>query len=242
MCRPTVMRLPDRLLLLFLVAAGPSATVFKPAAAGAQVQLRCEGTLLEARGSAELERPIRRLGVTLGLEARGGDAGAALDRLQRRLAAVRRALQGMGVEDLRVTSPSTWTRPAERGSPAVVTANLQVSGRLEPERLQPLIRGVGALDGVNLGPLTSQADPAGDLDARRRLLQAAYRDAHRQAQDLGAVIGRTRLSPLEVQVEGGDLRPVPMRAMADAAPPPFDPAELPVPKDRLALMVRFCAR
>jgi hypothetical protein len=52
-----------------------------------------------------------------------------------------------------------------------------------------------------------------------------------------------RLSPLELQVEGGDLRPVAMRAMADAAPPPpFDPAELPVPKDRLTLLVRFCAR
>jgi hypothetical protein len=44
-----------------------------------------------------------------------------------------------------------------------------------------------------------------------------------------------------VRVEGHDLRPVAMRAMAaDAAP--FDPAELPQPTDRLALQVRFCAR
>jgi hypothetical protein len=30
-------------------------------------------------------------------------------------------------------------------------------------------------------------------------------------------------------------------AMAEAAPPPFDPAELPKPIDRLALLVQFCA-
>jgi uncharacterized protein YggE len=206
------------------------------------VQLRCEGTLLEARGNAEVERPTRRLGVALGLEAKGASADVALAQLQQRLAAVRRALQGLAVEDLRVTAPSTWQRPAEQGRPASVTANLQVSGRLEPSRLQPLIRQVGALSGVALGPVTSQADPAGNLEARGRLLQAAYRDARLQAMEVAAVIGRVRLSPLEVQVEGGDLRPVAMRAMADAAPPPFDPAELPVPKDRITLVVRFCAR
>lgn len=235
------MRLPDRILLL-LFAPWLSLAAFLPAAAAAEVQLRCEGTLLEARGNAELERPTRRLGVTLGLAAQAAQADNALAQLQQRLASVRSALVGLRVEDLRVTSPSTWQRPAERGRPAVVTASLQVSGRLQPDRLQPLIRQVGTLPGVALGPVTSQADPAGDLDARRRLLQMAYRDAHRQAQDVATVIGRVRLSPLEVQVEGGDLRPVAMRAMADAAPPPFDPAELPVPKDRLLLLVRFCAR
>jgi uncharacterized protein YggE len=236
------MRLPDRILLPLLIAPLLTLAGSLPPAAGADVQLRCEGTLLEARGNAELERPTRRLAVALGLEAQGADADAALAQLQQRLAAVRSSLQELAVEDLRVTSPSTWQRPAERGRPAGVTASLQVSGRLEPGRLQPLIRQVGALSGVTLGPVTSQADRAGDLEARRRLLQGAYRDAHLQAQDMAAVIGRQRLSPLEVQVEGGDLRPVAMRAMADAAPPPFDAGELPVPKDRITLLVRFCAR
>jgi len=236
------MRLSDRILLLLVAPWLPLAASLPPAA-GAEVQLRCEGTLLEARGTAELQRPTRRLGVNLGLEAQGPEAEAALAQLQQRLAAVRLALQEMGVEDLRVTSPSTWQRPAEPGRPAVVTANLQVSGRLEPARLQPLIRQVGALAGVRLGPVSSLPDPSGDQEARRSLLLAAYRDAHSQARDLATTIGRARLSPLELQVEGGDLRPVAMRAMADAAPPPpFDPAELPVPKDRLTLLVRFCAR
>jgi len=235
------MRLSDRILLLLVAPWLPLAASLPPAA-GAEVQLRCEGTLLEARGTAELERPTRRLAVNLGLEAQGAQADAALAQLQQRLAAVRSALAGLGVEDLRVTSPNTWQRPAERGRPAGVTASLQVSGRLEPNRLQRLIRQVGALGGVSLGPVTSQADPAEDLEARRRLLQGAYRDARRQALDVAAVIGRGQLSPLEVQVEGGELRPVAMRAMADAAPPPFDPAELPAPKDRLTLLVRFCAR
>jgi hypothetical protein len=45
-----------------------------------------------------------------------------------------------------------------------------------------------------------------------------------------------------VQVDGNDLRPMMMRAAAAEAAPPFDPAELAQPKDRLGLMVRFCAR
>jgi uncharacterized protein YggE len=236
------MRLPAWFLLQLLITSILPLVPFLPPAAGAEVQLRCEGTLLEARGNAELERPTRRLAVTLGVEGQGADADAAIVQLQQRLAAVRSGLQGLQVEDLRVTSPSTWQRPAEGGRPAGVTASLQVSGRLEPRRLQSLIRQVGALSGVALAPVTSQADPAGDQEARRRLLQAAYREARLQALDLAAVIGRVRLSPLEVQMEGGDLRPVAMRAMADAPPPPFDPAELPVPKDRLTLLVRFCAR
>ncbi|MEB3260359.1 MAG: hypothetical protein VKP63_07020, partial [Cyanobacteriota bacterium] len=62
-----------------------------PTPVAAEVQLRCEGTLLEARGSAERERPITRLRVSLALEAeeRSGDGALAL--LQERLAAVRGA-------------------------------------------------------------------------------------------------------------------------------------------------------
>jgi len=209
----------------------------------AQVQLRCEGTLLEARGAAELARPIRRLSFSLALEAEGPGADGALASLQQRLAAVRTSLGQLQVEELRVTSPSTWERPAERGRPAAVQASLQVSGRLAPERLQPLIRQVGALGGVRLGAVSGEADPVQNAVVRRGLLQLAYRDALTQAGQVGEAIGRTRLRPLEVQIDAGDLRPVAMRAQADAAPavPPFDPAELELPKDRLTLLVRFCA-
>jgi hypothetical protein len=58
------------------------------------------------------------------------------------------------------------------------------------------------------------------------------------------VIGRPQLSPLEVQLEGGSP-PIALRAAAapaDAAVPPFDPAELEQPLSRLSLLVRFCAR
>lgn len=213
-----------------------------PAAAAGEVQLRCDGTLLEARGTAELERQTRRLRVNLGLEAEAADADAALAALQSRLAAVRSALQRLGVEELRVSSPSTWRRPVEAGRPARFQASLQVSGRLAPARLQALIRGVGGLPGVQLSPVGSEADPGDDPAVRRQLLQAAYRDALAQARELAAVIGRSQLTPLEVLVDGNELRPVMMRAMADAAPPPFNPAELPKPKDRLSLLVRFCVQ
>jgi hypothetical protein len=146
------------------------------------------------------------------------------------------------VEELRVTSPSTWQREADRRRPAAVTASLQVSGRLAPERLQPLIREVGALSGVRLAPVGTEADRAQDAAVRRQLLRAAYQDALTQARDVAAAVGLSRLAPLEVQLEGNDFRPMMMRAAAAEAAPPFDPAELAQPVNRLGLLVRFCAR
>jgi uncharacterized protein YggE len=226
----------------FVLLLGLTALGAWPGAAVAQVQLRCEGTLLEARGSAELERPTRRLAFSLSLEAEAPTADGALQSLQERLAAVRTALQRQQVEELRVTSPSTWKREAERNRPAAVTASLQVSGRLAPQRLQALIREVGALPGVRLAPVGTEADRAQDAAVRRRLLRAAYQDALDQAREVAAAVGLSRLAPLEVQLEGNELRPMMMRAAAADAAPPFDPAELAQPKDRLGLMVRFCAR
>ncbi|MDI9407145.1 MAG: SIMPL domain-containing protein [Chitinophagaceae bacterium] len=205
------------------------------------MQLQCAGTLLETRGSAELKRDTRRLAVSLGLEAEAADADGALAALQRRLAAVRQRLVALRVQELRVSSPSTWQRPQEpgRAGPRVV-ASLQVSGQLAPERLQAFVREVGGLEGVRLNPVAAEADPAAMPAVRARLLRLAYQDALAQARELAGVVGRASLQPLDVRVEGHDLRPVAMRAMAaDAAP--FDPAELPQPTDRLALQVRFCA-
>lgn len=222
-------------LALFCVAAQP------PVEAQVQVQLQCAGTLLETRGSAELKRDTRRLAVSLGLEAEAADADGALAALQRRLAAVRQRLVALQVQELRVSSPSTWQRPQEpgRAGPRVV-ASLQVSGQLAPERLQAFVREVGGLEGVRLNPVAAEADPAAMPAVRARLLRLAYLDALAQARELAGVVGRASLQPLDVRVEGHDLRPVAMRAMAaDAAP--FDPAELPQPTDRLALQVRFCA-
>ena len=83
------------LLLLLLSVAGP--------AAQAQVQLPCSGTLLEARGTAEQKRPIQRLRLSLSLEAEAATADGALGLLQQRLAAVRTALQELGVSELLVS-------------------------------------------------------------------------------------------------------------------------------------------
>jgi uncharacterized protein YggE len=203
-----------------------------------QVQLACSGTLVEARGSAELKRPTQRLRFSLTLEAEEASTDAALASLQQRLAAVRTTLKNLQVVDLEVTSPATWQRPASRDRAGAVQASLQVSGQLAPAQLQPLVRQVGGLAGVRLSPVTTEADAAGDRAARRQLLGAAY-----QAQDVAAAIGLRGLQPLAVLLEGGG-RPVAMRAtaMADAAVPPFDPAELSAPMERLSLQVRFCAR
>lgn len=216
-----------------------------PAGAGrAEVQLRCEGTLLEARGQAERERPVARLRVGLSLEAEGAGNDAALAELQRRLAAVRTALQALEVRELRVEAPSTWPRPAERGRPAAVQAQLSLTGLLAPPRLQELIRRVGALPGVRLSPAVAEADPEGNRQARRLLLQAALADAREQAAEIATALGRPRLDPLEVQLDGSGPMPqmAPMMARTADAVPPFDPAELSRPRDRLSLLVRFCAR
>jgi len=216
-----------------------------PSAAWAQslVQLSCNGTVLEARGSAELKRVTEELVFSLALEAEAVSSDAALAELQRRLAGVRRALQALKVRDLQVSSPTTWNRPAHRGTPAMVQASLQVSGQLPPAQLQALVRQVGAMPGVRLAPVSAKADRAGDRAARRQLLASAYQDALQQAQDGAAAMRLGQLQPLEMLVDGGS-RPVPLRAagMADAAMAPFDPAELPKPMDQLSLRVRFCAR
>ena len=222
------------LLLPLLPAAG---------LAQSQVQLACTGTLVEARGSAELKRPTQRLRFSLTLEAEEPSTDAALASLQLRLAEVRTTLKSLQVVDLEVTSPSTWRRPASRLIPERVVASLQVSGQLAPAQLQPLVRQVGALPGVRLSPVATEADRPGDRAARATLLRAAYQDALQQGLDLSGAMGlKGALKPIEVQLEGGG-RPVAMRAlaMADGAVPPFDPAELPGPMERLSLQVRFCA-
>ena len=223
------------LLLLSALQAGPLR-------AEGQVLLSCDSTLVEARGQAERKRVTERLRFSLGLEAEGPTADGALGLLQDRLAAVRRQLQGLQVQELEVSSPSTWQRGAEGQRPAAVQAQLQVSGALAPGRLQPLVRQVGSLPGVRLAPVTTQASAVGDLAVQRQLLRDAYLDARRQALEIAGVLGRSTLVPLEIQLDGG-MRPMPMlRATAADASPPFDPKELQAPVDRLGLSARFCAR
>lgn len=218
-------------LLVALPAAG---------LAQSQVQLSCSGTLLEARGSAELRRITARLRFSLALEAEAANSEAALASLQNRLAVVRTTLENLQVVDLEVSSPSTWQRPAGRPGPQRVVASLQVSGQLAPARLQALVRGVGSLPGVRLAPVSAAADPAGDAASRRSLLRAAYQDALQQGLDLAGAMGlEGTLKPMEVLPEGGP-RPGQRRVMAAEAAP-FDPDELAAPVDRLSLQVRFCA-
>jgi len=233
--RPSL--LPVALGALVLLSGGNS---------WAEVQLRCQGTLLEARGKAEIQRPTSALGVSLGLEAEAAKADQALEQLQWRLAAVRQKLQALGVKEWRVGAPSTWERTGPQGQRISFQASLQVSGRIEPAQLQALISTVGGLPGVRLSPVTAETDRNQDSAIRAQLLRAAYQDALYQAHEVAAAIGRRRqLSPLEVQLDGnGDLRPMPMAMRADApapAPPPFTAAELPKPTQQLSLLARFCA-
>lgn len=212
------------------------------AAAQTQVQLSCSGTVLQSSGSAERQRAIKSLDVALNLQAEGPTAEVALTELQRRLASVRTRLRTLQVEQLQVGSPTTWQRPAQRNRPAAVVANLSVAGRLQPQRLQAMVREVGTLPGVRLSPVGPRVDEQLDRRVRRELLHHAYQDALEQAQDAAEALGLRQLHPLDLQVEGHG-RPMLMRAMApsDSSIPPFDPDELAKPIDRLQLQVRFCA-
>ena len=210
--------------------------------AQAQVQMGCNGTLLQARGRAERKRTIDALKLSLSLEAEASTADGALASLQSRLDGVRQALKRLGVRKLEVTSPATWTRAPEPRQGALTTASLQVSGELAPAQLQALIRQVGTLPGVRLSPVDPRPQASGDAASQAGLLKAAYGDALGQAKTIAAAIGLHQLRPLEVEVDGGGGAPILMRAMASPDGAPFDPAELPEPVDRLSLLVRFCAR
>jgi uncharacterized protein YggE len=94
---------------------------------------------------------------------------------------------------------------------------------------------------VRLAPVTPEADPAGAEASRQALLAAAYRDAEAQVRPLAQLIGRSRLLPLQIQVEGSGAPVLLRAAAAEASPPPFNPAELPLPTERLGLQVQFCA-
>lgn len=207
------------------------------ARAQVQTQLRCGGTLVEARGSAQRQRLMAKLAFSLALEAEAARSAEALATLQLRLDAVRRQLQSLAVEELRVSGPSTWT-----GRNSRITASLQVSGKLEPRHYQSLVREVGGLAGVRLAPVTSQADPAEDRASAQALLQAAYQDALRQAKQLAAVMGLRQVRPLQVQLEAMPQPYLLKSAAADAAaaPQPFNPDELSPPIDRLSLQASFC--
>ena len=241
--RRSMSQLVFRPVLLGLVVPILLTLAAASARAEGQIQLGCNGTLLQARGQAELKRAIELLKLSLSLEAEAATADGALASLQARLDAVRQALQQLGVRKLEVTSPSTWTRSPEPKKPALTTASLQVSGELAPAQLQRLIRQVGSLPGVRLSPVDPRAQTSGDAASQARLLKAAYGDALGQAKTIAAAIGLHQLRPLEVEVDGGGGAPIRMRAsMAYPDSAPFDPAELPEPVDRLSLLVRFCAR
>ncbi|NQV10895.1 MAG: SIMPL domain-containing protein [Cyanobacteria bacterium] len=227
---------------LLPLALAPLSLALQPLPAQSQqVQLRCDGTLLEARGSAEVKRVTDRLRFSLGLEAEAATSELALSALQKRLASLRSALQQLQVRELEATSPSTWRQPSSKERPEMAKASLRVSGELQPSQLQGLIRQVGSLPGVRLAPVSTEADRAADPAVQRQLLRGAYQEALRQGRAIAEAVGLRDLTPLEVQIEGG-MRPLLQRAAAADEAAPFDPAELPAPTDRLGLLVRFCAR
>ena len=213
-------------------------------AAQVQLQLSCAGTVLEARGSATVKRPIAKLRFSLALEAVAPTAQAALQLLQERLDPVRQRLQALQVQQLRISSPSVWNRTVAPAKPLAFEASSQVSGQLAPAQLQQLISQVGGLPGVRLAPVEAEADRRADAATDRVLLQGAYADALQRAQALAGAVGLKTLKPLQVQMEAG-FRPNRLALMAASARgnglAPFDPNDLNEPTDQLSLEVTFCA-
>ena len=178
------------------------------------------------------------------LEAEASTADGALALLQQRLATVRSALQSLAVRELQVTSPSTWNRPAGRGRPKGAQASLRLSGNLEPDRFQALIRQVGALPGVRLSPVAPQQPiqprtPPYAASCWRRPTGMPWTRPGCWGLPWVAPVWR----PLEVRIQGGSHTP---RSRCGPWPmppqPPFDPAELPAPRQSLSLVARFCAQ
>jgi uncharacterized protein YggE len=209
-----------------------------PLAVPVQAQpLSCNGTLLQLQVQEQGRAAFDRFSFNLGLEAEAPTKAAALDQLNARLAAVRKAVTPLASGKLTVPAPSTYRSGGSAG-PQRERATTTVSGTVSKANYNALIQAAGRLPGVNLRGFTAEAASGSEAQLRTRLLREALADGQRQAQATADALGLRRVQLLRIDQRGGSLvRPMPY---AMAARSSFNPDEARAPQSSVSLGLDYC--
>ncbi|QBE67913.1 hypothetical protein SynWH8101_0301 [Synechococcus sp. WH 8101] len=206
-----------------------------------QAQVRpaaCAGTVLELRVLERGQTRTDRFRFALRLEAEGATTAAALDQLNQRLDATRKALQGLAQGPLTIPAPRTYASGGASQGPRRRQASTSISGEVERGSYDQLIQVAGRLPGVRLQGITSLASTQNQNALADQLLQSALKQGREQAERTAAALGLRRVALLRIDQRGsGTVRPL---AFAANAGRQFRPEEAPQPSQSLELNLDYC--
>ena len=208
-------------------------------AAPVQAQpLACNGTLLQLQVQEQGSAAFDRFRFNLGLEAEAPTKAAALDQLNARLAAARKAVTPLALGKLTIPAPSTYRSGGSSAGPVREQASTSVSGEVSKANYNALIQAAGRLPGVTLRGFTAEAASGSAAQLQKRLLREALAEGQRQAQATADALGLRRVQLLRIdQRGGGPIRPVPY---AMAARKGFNPDEARQPESSVSLDLDYC--
>jgi uncharacterized protein YggE len=210
-----------------------------PGASRAQA-LPCNGTLLQLQVQQQGTASVDRFRFNLGLEAEAPTKAAALDQLNVRLAAVRKAVTPLALGKLTIPAPSTYRSGGGGGGagPVREQASTSVSGEVSKANYNALIQVAGRLPGLTLRGFTAEAASGSAAQLQTRLLREALAEGQRQAQSTADALGLRRVQLLRIdQRGGGPIRPMPY---AMAARNGFNPDEAREPESSVSLALDYC--
>jgi uncharacterized protein YggE len=222
-------------LSLLPLGMGPALALVAPVQAQ---PLPCSGTLLQLQVQQQASTSVDRFRFNLGLEAEAPTKAAALDQLNARLAALRKAVEPLASGRLTIPAPSTYRSGGGSSGPVRERASTSVSGTVSQANYDALIQQAGRLPGVTLRGFTAQGASGSEAELQTRLLRDALADGQRQAEATADALGLRRVKLLRIdQRGGGSIRPVPY---AMAARNSFRPGEAPPPQSTLQLALDYC--
>ena len=229
----TTLRSAAVALSLLPLCIGPALALVAPGASRAQPS-PCNGTLLQLQVQQQGTASVDRFRFNLGLEAEAPTKAAALDQLNARLAAARKAVTPLALGKLTIPAPSTYR------SAGLVReqASTSVSGEVSKANYNALIQAAGRLPGVTLRGFTAEAASGSAAQLQTRLLREALAEGQRQAQTTADALGLRRVQLLRIdQRGGGPIRPMPY---AMAARKGFNPDEARQPEGSMILDLDYC--
>ena len=215
----------------------PALALIAPGPVAAQ-PLACNGTLLHLQVQQQGSAAFDRFRFNRGLQAEAPTKAAALDQLNARLAAVRKAVAPLANGKLTIPAPSTYRSGGGSSGPVREQASTSVAGEVSKANYNTLIQSAARLPGVTLRGFTAMAAGGTEAELQTRLLREALAEGKRQAQTTADALGLRRVQLLRIdQRSGGAIRPLPY---AMAAARSFNPDEARAPESSVSLALDYC--